>query len=291
MLSLILIPISIIIFLKLNRNYQFVIFSIAALYPITFGGLGSIEDILVIEWLTIVVFLSLINELVPLNSIDKSIKKLRFNGIGIFIFALSILIIWVIVSYINNEILAQKIRIINATGIRRTYFGIFNHILVFFTTVIFFASQYEKISVEKLLKAILYVTLLIGFVRIYTFVNQINTPLMTGFFNYNTAGEVNAAGVAQRFAGLDLAAMIGIPALFGLYIYRNKINFIVLFILLTFLFLSGGRTAMVGFFVSVVIFSFLFLRRNFIYLIIAVGLFFVFAVLFLRLNFLEGLIT
>src|SRR3989337_3734028 len=140
MLSLIIIPISIIIFLKLNRNYQLVIFSIAALYPMSFGNLGSIPDFLVIDWLAIVVFLSLINQLVPLYTVHKKIKTLKFKGIGIFIFALSILIIWVIVSYINNEILAQKIIIGGNTGIRRTYFDIFNSILVFFTTVIFFAS-------------------------------------------------------------------------------------------------------------------------------------------------------
>ena len=291
MLSLILIPISIIIFRKLNRNYQFVIFSITALYPLSFGNLGSIPYLFVIEWLTIVVFLSLINQLVPLYSFNKKLKTLKFKGIGIFIFAFSILIIWSIVSYINNEILAQ-INIIGAeTRIKRLYFDMFNNILLFFTTVIFFASQYEKISVEKFLKAILYVTLLIGFVRIYTFLHQIDTPLVAGFFNYNTGGVKNVGGVAQRFAGLDYATMIGIPALFGLYVYKNKLNFFLLIIFLVFLFLSGSRTVMVGFTLSIVIFSFLFLPKNFIYFIVSGCILFLIAVIFLPQTFFEGQVT
>ncbi len=59
MISLILIPVSIFIFLKLKREHQFIIFSFAALYPFTFGDLRSIPDLLIIEWLTLVTFLSL----------------------------------------------------------------------------------------------------------------------------------------------------------------------------------------------------------------------------------------
>jgi hypothetical protein len=287
MISLILILILIITFLILKRQYQFVFFSIAALFPLTLGGIGSIPSLLVIEWIPLVTFLFLINQLVSVKSTRHQLGTLKFRGIEIFIFALLILITWIIISYINNEILAEKIRTDSSTGIKRTYFNVFNNVLIFFTTIIFFASQYEKISVEKFLKSILYITLLIGFIRLFTFYFHIKFPLFTGFFAYS---GLQAEG-AQRFAGLDVVAMIGISAQFSLYVYKNKLNFFILLILLIFLFLSGGRTPMVGVVISSIIFSFLFLPKNFIYLIFIVGIFFLIAIIFLPDSFFEAQIT
>ena len=287
MLSLILIPISIIIFLKLNREYQFIIFTLAAFYPITFGNLSSIPNLMIYEWLTLVIFISLINELVPLNSTKKKLSSLKFKGIEIFLFALLILIIWVTISYINNEILSPKTMSSNGTSIKRTYFGIFNSILIFFTVIIFFASQHEKISIEKFLKAILYISIVIGFIRAITFYFNINFPLMAGFFSY---GEFMNKG-PERFAGLDVIAMIGISVQFGLYFYKKKVNLFILLILLTFLFLSAGRTPMIGITLAIVIFSFLFLPKNIIYLTFAATIFFLIAFIFLPHSFFEAQTT
>ncbi|MFW9929609.1 MAG: O-antigen ligase family protein, partial [Candidatus Thorarchaeota archaeon] len=218
-------------------------------------------------------------------------NKIKYKGIEIFIFAIILLIIWVVVSLIKNQILAQNVAG-TQTGVKRTYFNIFNNILIFFTTIIFFSTQYYKISVEKLIKTILYVTVVIGFVRIFTYHFGLPTPLLTGFFAYNTGTmQMGGGEIAQRFAGLDYATAIGLPALFALYIYKNKLNFFILITFLIFLFLSGGRTTMIGATVAVIVFSILFLPKNLIYLIVAAGIFFTIAMIILPQGFLEGQAT
>jgi O-antigen ligase len=291
MISIPLIIITIVIYLRLNRFHQFMVFSFAALYPFTFGDLRSIPSLLIIEWLTIVTFISLINELISVNSINKGLKKIKFKGVGIFIFAFVILVFWLIISFINNEILAQQIITADTVGTKRTYFDIINNILLVFTTIVFVTTHFEKINVEKFLKAILYVSLIIGFIRIFTFYFQMETPLLTGLFEYNSKEMITYSGVSYRFSGLDYVAEIGVPALFGLYIYKNKLNLFALVLMLIFVFLSGGRTIMIGVIVAIVLFSFLLLPKNFIYLIIGAGLMAAIAIIFLPHNFLEGQIT
>jgi O-Antigen ligase len=288
MISLVLIPISIFIFLKLNRSNQFIVFSLAALYPFTFGDLRSIPDLLIVEWLTLVTFLSLINELNPVRSVERKLKRIKFTGIEIFIFAFILIITWTLISIINNEIINPPITTGNSTGTKRIYFTIFNCALLFFTTIIFYSSQSEKIDIQSFLKVLLNTTLFIGFIRVFTFYFQLNTPLLSGLFQYNSGAMAEASGVAYRFSGLDYAATIGIPALFALYVYKGKLNIFALVILFVFLFLSGGRTIMMGALVAIIIFSFLFLPKNFIYLIVGGCIVFLLSIIILPQTFLEG---
>ena len=288
MISLILIPVSIFIFLKLKREHQFIIFSLAALYPFTFGDLRSIPNFLIIEWLTIVTFISLINELNPVNSVEKKLRLIRYKNIQIFIFAFIILVIWTLVSFIKNEIILHSTVTGNETGITRIYFTIFNDIIIFFTTIIFFVTQHNKIDMRKFFSLLLNITIIIGLVRIFTFYFQMKTPFLSGLFGYNTDAMTSSGEVSYRFSGLDYAATIGIPTIFSLYVYKNKLNLFLLIILFIFVFLSGGRTIMIGIIISIFIFSFLFLPKNFIYLIVVGGILFLFAFIFLPHNFLEG---
>ena len=288
MISLVLIPIGIIVFLKLNRSNQFIVFSLAALYPFTFGDLRSIPDLLIVEWLTIVTLISLINELNPVNSIEKKLKRIKFSGIEIFIFAFILIITWTLISIINNEIVNPPITTGDSTGAKRIYFTIFNSVLLCYTTLIFFSTQIEKINVQKLFKVILNITFIIGIIRIFTFYFSRNTPLLSGLFQYNSGAMSEGSGVAYRFSGLDYAATIGIPALFALYVYKAKLNMFALIILFVFVFLSGGRTIMIGILFAIIIFSFMFLPRNFVYLIVGGGILFLLAFIFLPHSFLEG---
>jgi hypothetical protein len=268
-----------------------VIFSLAALYPFTFGDLRSIPDFLVIEWLTLVVFVSMMNKLIIVNSLNNNFKKLKLKGIEIFNFALLILIMWAIVSIINNEIIKQKIVIGGETGTKRAYFDIFNNVLIFFTTIIYFVINYRDIDIQRFLKTILYISLAVGVVRGMTFYLRITTPLIGGIFTYDPISSVSEGLKAQRLLGLDYVADIGIPALFSLYVFKNRINLIALFILLIFLFLSGGRTTMIGVTLSIVIFSILFLPKNFIYFIIVGCVLLLVAVVFLPQGFLQSKAT
>ena len=291
MVSLILIPISIVIFLRLNRNYQFIMFTMVALYPFSFGDLRSVPDLFVIEWLTIITFISLINQLVPVYSSSKRLKLVKYRGIEIFVFATIILAVWTMISFVNNEILSTVTVSGEAGGTRRTYFDIFNNILIFYTTIIFFATQYEKLDVEKILTVVLYSSVLIGIVRAAAFYLRMKTPLLSGIFDYNPASEIDLGTSAQRLLGLDFVAAIGISAQFALYIYKKKFKLVVLFILLIYLFLSGGRTAMIGVVISISIFSLLFLPKNFVYFIVSGGLLLLIAFAFLPEGFLQSKLT
>ena len=245
MISLILVPLGAVVFLKLNKFYQFLVLSLSALLPFSFGDFKSIPSLLFIEWLPLVTFISLINYLNPVNSIEKKVRKIRFKGIEIFISALIILIIWTAVSIINNEILTVTRLTGEQTGTRRTYFIIFNNILLFFTVILFLSAYYKQIEFEKFFKIVLYISLIIGTFRILTYYLGINMPLIAGGFNYGEARTM-AGETVLRFGGLTDVVAIGIPALFSYYVIKNKFNIVAFLLLFLFLFLSGGRTVMIG---------------------------------------------
>ena len=71
MISIILTFFGIIIFILLPRKIQFYIFSLSAFFQFTLGNLGSIPNFLLIEWITPIFFLILINEIIPLRTAKK----------------------------------------------------------------------------------------------------------------------------------------------------------------------------------------------------------------------------
>ena len=286
MLSIIPIIIFTIIFLRLNKFYQFTILSLSALLPFSLGDFMSIPGLLIVEWLTIIVFIMLMNELVPLHSLEKRIKIIKFRGIEIFIFALLILITWTIVNYINYEMLYKSFKAVETkTGTKRLYFNIFNNILLFFTTIIFSVVYHEKIDFEKFFKILFTLSFFIGIITILSYFFEFNMPLLEGTFSYlsefSKSLNTKYGGQAYRFGGMAETVTVGIPALFAYYIIKKKLNLFVLLVFLFFVFMSGGRTLMIGVIFAITIFSFIFLPRNFVYLISAAILFLIVAAIFL----------
>lgn len=291
-MSTILVPIGILIYLKLNKFYQFTLLSLAALLPLSFGDFRSIPSFQFIEWLPIVTFLMLMNELIPLNGSRKGNIEIKLKGLGIFIFAIIILIIWTINSFVENEILIQTANVIQKSGTTRIYFSVFNNILLFFTTIIFVSLHFEQIDFEKFFKILLYLSLSLGLLRIMSHFLDFNIPLLSGAFDYGGEygkySKLKYGGTAFRLGGLSEVVIIGIPAIFSDYVFRKKINVFVLLLLLLFLFLSGGRTVMIGVFFSIIIFSFLFFPKNFVNLILGGGLFLIVAAIILPESLLQG---
>jgi len=72
MISIALSLIFLIIFLTSKRNVQFYLFTLAVLFPFTFGNIKSIPNVQIIEWLNPVVFLIIINELIPIDRVKKN---------------------------------------------------------------------------------------------------------------------------------------------------------------------------------------------------------------------------
>ena len=292
MISVIPVIIGIIIYLKLSKFYQFLVLSLSALLPLSFGDFRSIPSFQFIEWLTIITFLMLINELVPTHRVEKKLRIIKFKGIEIFIFAILILITWTIVSFVNHEILFQSFRTVDKTGTTRIHFNIFNDIILFFTTIIFVVVYFEKIDFEKFFRILLAISLILGVLRIISHFLDFQIPLLAGAFDYGGEygkfARAKYGGTAFRLGGLSEVVILGIPSLFALHLFRKKINFPAFLLLFLFLFLSGGRTVMIGSFISFIVFSFLFLPKNFIYLITIGGLFVILAAIFLPDSALKG---
>ncbi len=292
MLNLIPVIIGTLIFYRLSKFNQFTILSLSALLPFSFGNFLSIPDLLVVEWLTFVTFLILINELIPVHKIEKRFRILKFKGIEIFLFAIIILVTWTVISYVKYEIMIEPIKQIGEKkGIFRLYFTIFNNVLLFFTTIIFGSAYFENIDFKKFFRILLFTSISIGILRIFSYFFSFQIPLLAGTFSYDPNAMKDYGGIAYRFGGLAEAATLGVPALFSYYIMNRKMNILALMIVLVFVFLSGGRTVMAGVFFSIIIFSFLFLPKNFIYLISAGGLFLILVSLFAPENVLKGQFT
>lgn len=293
MISIILVIVSIIIYIKLNKLYQFTVLSISALLPFSFGDFRSIPDLLFVEWITIVTFLILINEIVPLHSIEKKIKVIKFKGLELFILAIMILVIWSLVSFLKNEVFYESYKTVTSKlGSTRMYFNIFNNILLFFTTIIFVGIYYKELEFQKIFKILYILPLFIGVGAYIAFLKDFNLPLLAGTFGYNEAyNKVMAAkygGQAYRLGGMAETVTLGLPALFAYYILTKKMSLAALLLMLFFVFISGGRTLMIGVIVAISLFSLVFLPRNFIYLTIAAALFIVLGAIFLPESVLQG---
>lgn len=293
MISLIPIIIGSIIYFRLNKFYQFTILSLAALLPFSFGDFMSIPGLLLVEWLTFIAFLILMNELIPLNSIEKKIRIIKFKGIEIFIFAILVLAIWTIISFINHELLYQPIK---QTGTRigasRIYFNVFNNIILFFLIVIFTAVYFEKINFEKFFNLLVIFSSVLGVITIISYFVGFNVPLIKGTFSYLTEfskGRISEyGGQAYRFGGMAETVTVGIPSLFACYIIKKKMNIFLFLLLLFFVFMSGGRTLMIGVIFSIMFISFLFFPRNLVYFMFVGGLIIIFGAIFLPQSVLDG---
>ncbi|MBK7978539.1 MAG: O-antigen ligase family protein [Ignavibacteriae bacterium] len=292
MITTLLVPIGAVVFLSLNRFYQFTVLSLAALLPFSFGNFRSIPNFQFIEWMPILVFLLLINEFIIINKARSKEKRLNFNGLQIFIFSILILIIWAAISYFQNEVFTTYYTNMANTGKTRIYFTIINNIILYFSVSIFIVQYFEQIDFQKFFKTLLYIALFLGFLRIIAHFLDFNIPFLSGAFDYG--GEygkyrkIQYGGTAYRLGGLSEVVIIGIPSLFAIYVSDKKINYFALLSLLFFLFLSGGRTVLIGTFVSIFIVSFFFFPRNFIYLIGVGALFVIAAAIFLPESVLQG---
>lgn len=284
MMSLIITLIAIVVFIKLNKFYQFVILTISALLPFSFGWFGSIEDFMFIEWLVPVSMGIIIFDYAPPLLSIKKINYINFKGSGIFILAILILATWTIVSIYNHElfpsdsIYSKSIYQRNAsTGSKRLYFNIFNNILLYFVVFIHIVLHFKEINFTKYFSILLYVALFFGSLRILSHFLGFDVPLLGGSFDYGGSygkyATIKYGGTAFRLGGLAEIVTFGIPALFALSILKEKINIFALLALMFFLFISGGRTIMVGSIIAIIVFSFLFSPKYLIYFMVASILF------------------
>lgn len=288
MISIALSLIFLLIFLTSKRNVQFYIFTLVVLFPFTFGNIKSVPNVQIIEWLNPVIFLIIINELVPVNRVRQSQQHISFRGLELFIFAFIVLITWTIISYINNQILIEKFfGGVVKTGISRTYFNIFNNVLLFFNTAVFIKLFYKEIDFEKWLNLLIYISLLIGFLRISAFVMKFDLPFFANLYNYGKGTQIYG-GLAFRLGGLTEVAGFGIAALLAKHYLVKKINIYYLIIFILFVFFSGGRTFLVGLSLAIFIYSIFFAQRYIVYATLLLMLLVILVVILVPQEVLEG---
>lgn len=255
------------IFILQPRKVQFYIFSLSVFFEFSFGNIRSIPSFLLVEWITPLFFLILVNEIIPLHRIKRE-KIVDFRGTEIFIFAIILLIISAAVSYGKNEIFnTQNYYISETTGIKRTYYGIINNILIFFTTIIYFSRHFTEFEVGKWVKLIIITSITLGFLRIASFLWGFSIPFMPKGFEYGDT-STQYGGLAYRLGGLGDLTIVGISALFADFYKKQKFNIFYTFSLLLIQFMSGGRTILVGIILAVSLYSTFFLKRVFAYLFI-----------------------
>ena len=284
MISLGLILLSLFIFINLKRETQFLIFSIIVFYPFTYGRLKSIPDLLIMEWLTPVFFLILLNDLSPVNKAVIRRPKIIYRGLEIFILALIVLVIWTFHSYLTHEILAD----VTQGGTARFYYKIILNILMFFTVIFFFSQYYEDFDIEQWLKVLIAISVVIGVVRIITFFLSINIPVLAGTFKYNPGAIRRFGGIAFRIGGLSRVTEVGLGALFALNYLTGKNRLFLIITFFVFVFMSGGRTLMIGFVAAVMVYSMFFYKRNIFYFLVVAGLAIILLLIFAPEKFIEG---
>jgi len=267
MLSLALIFILLIIFLTQNRINQFYIFVLSVLFPFTFGHIKSVPHVLIVEWLTVVFFLFNMNDLISLKSVYRNKKIIDFSGTRILIFGLILLIIAAGYSFANNELFATN-TVSGAGGVSRTYFSIINNILIFFTTCIFIYNNYNELDIEKLLKIIVVLSIILGIVRVFTFLYKIDVFFLAGSFNYNP----RIGRLPMRLPSLERVSAVGIPAILALRSTKNSFKIFSLLMFTIFIFLNGGRTFFVGIFLTLTLYMLFVLKGKSIYFILLIGL-------------------
>ncbi len=284
MISLAVILLFLFVFIHLRRETQFYIFSIIVFYPFTFGRLKSIPDLLIMEWLTPFFFLILLNDLFPVNKAVINRIKISYRGVEIFIVALIVLAIWTFQSYLTHEILAENTQ----GGTARFYYKIILNIMLFFTVIFFFIQYYEEFDIEKWLKLLITISVFLGVVRIVTYFLDINIPLLAGTFKYNPGAIRRFGGIAFRIGGLSRVTEVGLGALFALnYLTgKNRLPLIITFFI--FVFMSGGRTLMMGFVAAVMAYSLFFFKKNIFYIFVVTGIAIILLLIFAPEKFIEG---
>ena len=218
----------------------FFILFLSASYPFSFGNLGPIPDFLWIEGLApILLFVGCF----------QLIRKRQHpfpRGGRIFFSAICILVFWAFVHFAFNPVSSQKLLGADKYGGGiRGYYTIFIGFCIFFYAM-WFSCYWIKYELfwQRLLMILVFLSLIIGFARLFTYLLGIQIPLLRGTFIYGGLWQ----GKAFRIGGLSEAATLGISALMGLY-YRKKWTVWFFVSLCAFIFLTimgGGRSSSIG---------------------------------------------
>jgi O-antigen ligase len=260
LLIFILAGILFLIFFSLEK--RFIVFSLAAFFPIMLQGkLGPINLPKAIELIAPIFCFLLIIEIV------KNKQSFYSRKAFIYFVAIGVIALWSLISFIKRPLVGQAFGGGTEGGLR-AYITIFIGITTFLSSFWFF--RYKELNAKRWLILIMVVSLLLGYLQLIGFFAHFKIPFLGSVFNIHidTTRELVAKYYRYSFyriGGLDYMALLTITCLLTLF-YRKKWNLFSIFVFIScivFLYFSGGRTmSLVVTFLILVYFSWL--KRNYV---------------------------
>jgi hypothetical protein len=253
------------LFLFSKWKYKFILFSLAAFYPLYFPGrfivISSPEWIMIIAPLICLILI-----------VELAIKKqpLFSRKAAIFFAAVGVICLWALVNYIKNPVLGEQFTgaSVEEGGIR-AYFILFVGATTFLCSYWFF--RYKKIDVNKWLVLLLGVSFFLGVLRIISYFYNFYIPFLGGTFEYLFFEDIKEAD-AFRIGGLSEVATMGLSILLSLY-HKKNWNKSAIFLIAAFIFmivLAGGRGTFVGVIIALILYISVVNRKYFVPSILSV---------------------
>jgi hypothetical protein len=228
-------------------------------FPLSFGDLHGISAFQWFEWMGPLMFC------LCLHRHTRTVDSLFPRENSLFIFAMSVFLLWAIINYILHPVSAEKL--LGAGEERggiRAYYNIFIGACIFFCAIWFGHQNDAQNNWMLFLKIILFLSIILGISRIFSYFLQFNIPLVYGTYRYEITYLKTYSGMAHRIGGLSDCAVVGIPALLALR-YRKPFqikHILFLSIFAALIFLSGGRSASVGISAAVTVYAVLIDRQK-----------------------------
>lgn len=223
-----------VLYFLLSIKMRFVIFTLAALFPLSFAYFGPVDDFRWIEGMAPIFFLNLVFLLRKRAYLPGSSK--------LFYSAICVIVIWAIINYIHNPVSAVKLLgAPDRAGGLRSYYKLFIGVTVFFSSLWYFS--YRKVNEDRWLLLIISFSLTVGLLRLVGYFAGFDIPVVSGTFRFG-----HPLGLFHRIGGLSEASITAIAAIFAYY-YKRKLNVNFTFLLAVcfiLLFYSGGRAGFFG---------------------------------------------
>lgn len=242
---------------KPSSQWGYIVFFLAACFPLSFGSIGPVKDVLWIEWLAPVALAMLLFRLLmqrcsPFPKGGRlsvaAIMLLAFVAFGHYLF-----------HPVSSQALLGAGR--SSTGLR-AYFQLAVCICIFFCAYWSAAHwQTHEKNWQFIIKVVLWFSLILGFARLITYLLGLELPYIKGVFIYDE-GSANLKQ-AYRIGGLTECATLGLATLMALY-RRQRVTIIMFTLLLLFIFLmvmGGGRSSMAGVVTAIFVY-FVFIRKE-----------------------------
>jgi hypothetical protein len=225
------------IFFIENDKKHYLPLLLITFFPLSISKLGPIKDLL---W----------TEMIPPFALFCSFAWMAVNkknffpsGSGLIILAMFVLGFLAVIHNILSPIESSLFSISSQNYGFRRYYEIVIGLCLFFYFLWFSSNITDEYGFwKKILINILYISLVVGYLRLFTFLLGIDLPFLSG--NFKNTGAILETG-EFRIGGLTEITTLGISALIALYYQKSwSIYFyVLLFLFLILLILSGGRTA------------------------------------------------